>query len=42
MSPSKWEPDEPEAEAFWQENIATLPKAERKQVEQHLPSGNED
>lgn len=38
----KWEPDEPEAEAFWQENIATLSEAERKQVEQHLPSVNED
>lgn len=38
----KWEPDGPEAEAFWQRNIAPLPKAQRKQVEDHLPSINED
>jgi hypothetical protein len=38
----KWEPDEPDAETFWQENIASLPKSQRKQVEDHLPSVNED
>lgn len=37
----KWEPDEPDAEAFWQAHIASLPKAQRKQVEDHLPSANE-
>lgn len=36
----KWEPDEPEAEAFWQTHIASLPQVERKQVEDHLPSVN--
>ncbi len=36
----KWEPDPPEAEAFWQSNVAPLPEAERKQVEDHLPSIN--
>lgn len=36
----KWEPDNPEAEAFWQEQIASLPEDERKQVEDHLPSVN--
>lgn len=38
----KWEPDEPEAEAFWQTQIASLPQAQRKQVEDHLPSVNQD
>lgn len=38
----KWEPDEPEAEAFWQTNIASLPEAQRKQVEDHLPSVNQE
>lgn len=37
----KWEPDEPEAETFWQTHIASLPEAQRKQVEQHLPSVNQ-
>ncbi|HZG29677.1 hypothetical protein SAMN05421890_0683 [Ensifer adhaerens] len=36
----KWEPDLPEAEQFWQTHIASLPEAERRQVEQHLPSIN--
>ncbi|HWU64490.1 MAG TPA: hypothetical protein VN112_20925 [Ensifer sp.] len=38
----KWEPDEPAAEEFWQTHIAPLSEAERKQVEQHLPSVNID
>ncbi len=38
----KWEPDEPEAEAFWLQHVASLPANERKQVEEHLPSVNED
>ncbi len=36
----KWEPDPPEAEAFWRSHISALPESERKQVEDHLPSIN--
>ncbi len=38
----KWEPDEPEAEKYWQDHIAPLSDTQRKQVEEHLPSVNED
>lgn len=33
-----WEKDSPEAEAFWDKNIAPLPARERRDVEIHLPS----
>ena len=36
----QWDQDPPEAERFWQENIAPLPEEERKQVENLLPDIN--
>ncbi|MFS8145298.1 hypothetical protein [Rhizobium sp. BR 249] len=36
----QWEEDPPEAERFWQERVETLSKADRKQVEDFLPTIN--
>ncbi|MBB2834155.1 UNVERIFIED_ORG: hypothetical protein GGD51_004315 [Rhizobium esperanzae] len=36
----QWEEDPPAAERFWQERVETLPKNERKQVEDFLPTIN--
>lgn len=35
-----WEQDPPDAERFWKEKIETLPKDDRKQVENFLPTIN--
>ncbi|MBY2907793.1 hypothetical protein [Rhizobium leguminosarum] len=36
----KWDEDPPEAERFWKERVETLPKDQRKQVEDFLPTIN--
>jgi len=36
----QWEKDPPEAERFWQEQVQSLSTADRKQVEDFLPSIN--
>lgn len=36
----QWEDDPAEAEQFWQKEIASLPEAERKEVETLLPTIN--
>jgi hypothetical protein len=36
----QWEKDPPEAERFWQERVQPLSAADRKQVEDFLPSIN--
>jgi hypothetical protein len=36
----QWEKDPPEAERFWQEQVQSLSAADRKQVEDFLPSIN--
>ncbi|MBX4923380.1 hypothetical protein HJA76_27550 [Rhizobium bangladeshense] len=36
----QWDEDPPAAERFWQERVETLSKAERKQVEDFLPTIN--
>jgi len=36
----QWEEDPPAAERFWKERVETLPKDERKQVEDFLPTIN--
>jgi hypothetical protein len=36
----QWEKDPPEAERFWQEQVQPLSAADRKQVEDFLPSIN--
>ncbi|MBX4867542.1 hypothetical protein [Rhizobium bangladeshense] len=36
----QWDEDPPAAERFWQERVETLPKDERKQVEDFLPTIN--
>jgi hypothetical protein len=38
----KWEDDNPEAEAFWNENIKTLDDDRLREVQTHLPSINSD
>ncbi len=38
----KWEEDNPEAEAFWNENIKTLDDDRLREVQTHLPSINSD
>ncbi|MBA5803611.1 MULTISPECIES: hypothetical protein [Rhizobium] len=35
-----WDKDPPEAERFWKERVETLPKDQRKQVEDFLPTIN--
>ncbi|MBY5649231.1 hypothetical protein HFO45_13295 [Rhizobium leguminosarum] len=35
-----WDDDPPEAERFWKERVETLPKDQRKQVEDFLPTIN--
>ncbi|NKK76862.1 hypothetical protein [Rhizobium leguminosarum] len=35
-----WDKDTPEAERFWKERVETLPKDQRKQVEDFLPTIN--
>ncbi|XKM43173.1 hypothetical protein A4U53_036130 (plasmid) [Rhizobium ruizarguesonis] len=36
----QWDEDAPEAERFWKERVETLPKDQRKQVEDFLPTIN--
>jgi len=36
----QWEKDPPEAERFWQEQVQSLSAADRKQVEDFLPTIN--
>ncbi|MBW8788019.1 hypothetical protein [Rhizobium leguminosarum] len=36
----QWDEDPPEAERFWKERVETLPKDQRKQVEDFLPTIN--
>ncbi|MBY5437581.1 hypothetical protein [Rhizobium leguminosarum] len=36
----QWDEDPPEAECFWKERVETLPKDQRKQVEDFLPTIN--
>ncbi|MDH6206000.1 MULTISPECIES: hypothetical protein [Rhizobium] len=36
----QWDQDPPEAERFWKERVETLPKDQRKQVEDFLPTIN--
>ncbi|TDK39308.1 hypothetical protein E2F50_04090 [Rhizobium deserti] len=36
----KWESDNPEAEAFWNQNIKPLDEDRLREVESHLPSIN--
>ncbi|NNU49266.1 hypothetical protein G9X68_19505 [Rhizobium sp. WYCCWR 11279] len=36
----QWDEDPPEAEQFWKERVETLPKDQRKQVEDFLPTIN--
>ncbi|RWX78956.1 hypothetical protein EPK99_10295 [Neorhizobium lilium] len=38
----KWENDNPEAEAFWNENIKTLDDDRLREVQTYLPSINSD
>jgi hypothetical protein len=38
----KWESENPEAEAFWNEHIKPLDKDRLREVESHLPSINSD
>ena len=38
----KWDSDNAEAEAFWNENIKPLEENRRREVESHLPSINSD
>ncbi|NRP21876.1 hypothetical protein LPJGGPFB_05135 [Ensifer adhaerens] len=35
-----WETEPPEAERFWQENIASLPRQKREELETFLPTIN--
>jgi hypothetical protein len=36
----KWDADNPEAEAFWNEHIKPLDDSRRREVETHLPTIN--
>ena len=36
----QWDEDPPKAERFWKERVETLPKDQRKQVEDFLPTIN--
>lgn len=40
LSTRTWEPDTPEADAFWREKIEKLSPERRKEVESFLPSIN--
>jgi hypothetical protein len=40
LTTRSWEPDTPEADAFWMQNIQSLPDKRRTEVLSYLPSMN--